>query len=319
MTDPEQDFEAYLQRRPVLPALDDTHEPPAALDEKVLAQARAAIQPTPSTDDNVTSLRETMRPMQRAPRWAVPVALAATILLCLSVVMNISLNRNEPSTEVVIPRAMVASAPTPHPPVVAEARGRAETRVQQFKQSLAETDTPVSGTRRSADTLARQSTQSPAGTSNAAPAPASGAMASANRAASVAPIVEGGASAEPRDEASDARTDLSAADKAVLMAKEAGAVAPEGTPAPEAERTASRQMAKKADMAPRATGSVTAAPPAAKPSGSAAGPQDDSQHPADPKVWLQQIDALRKAGKIGQADAEMRRFKAAFPNYTLPK
>ena len=47
MTDPEQDdvFEAYLKRRAVLPALDHELEPPAALDEAVLAKAREAIQP----------------------------------------------------------------------------------------------------------------------------------------------------------------------------------------------------------------------------------------------------------------------------------
>jgi hypothetical protein len=50
----------------------------------------------------------------------------------------------------------------------------------------------------------------------------------------------------------------------------------------------------------------------------AGGPQPDAaagRHPADPKAWLQQIDALRAAGKIEQADAEMRRFRAAFPGY----
>jgi hypothetical protein len=38
-------------------------------------------------------------------------------------------------------------------------------------------------------------------------------------------------------------------------------------------------------------------------------------HPQDPKVWLRQIDVLRAQGKTAQADAEMQRFRAAFPNY----
>ena len=81
----------------------------------------------------------------------------------------------------------------------------------------------------------------------------------------------------------------SAADKAVLMAKDAGVAAPQYTPAPEQERAAAsaRKAAKAAAVAP---------------------------HPADPKFWLQQIDALRAAGKTDQADAEMRRFNAAFPD-----
>jgi len=77
------------------------------------------------------------------------------------------------------------------------------------------------------------------------------------------------------------------------MAKETGVAAPQYTPAPEPERAAAsaRKAAKAAMVAP---------------------------HPADPKVWLQQIAALRAAGKSDQADAEMRRFKAAFPDYRAP-
>jgi hypothetical protein len=38
-------------------------------------------------------------------------------------------------------------------------------------------------------------------------------------------------------------------------------------------------------------------------------------HPQDPKTWLEQIAALRAEGKTAQADAEMQRFRAAFPAY----
>src|ERR1700760_4432549 len=108
MTDPEQDevFEAYLQRRPVLPAPDDKIEPPAALDQLVLSQARDAIRPPAAP--------------QRPPRWAVPMALAAIVLLCLSIAINISLNTNRPK-EVILTEAKVVGAPAPHEPVVAEA------------------------------------------------------------------------------------------------------------------------------------------------------------------------------------------------------
>jgi hypothetical protein len=302
MTDPEQDevFEAYLKRRAVLPALDDKPEPPAALDQRVLNQAREAIQPG-----------ATKSPLQRPPRWAVPVALAATILLCLSVVMNISLNTNRrspniermtaaradvkasalsnataesdaaagvsarapardafaanngerresisgdiPSHEVVLPRAKVAGAPAPHAPVVAEAAAPA----------------------------------SPGGASGAlADSKRSAAMASANSVAPVPPAEPGG----PANATGEANSS-SAADKAVVMAKNAGVAAPQYTPAPEQERAAASARKAAAAVAP---------------------------HPADPKVWLQQIDALRAAGKADQADSEMRRFKAVFPDYGTP-
>ncbi|HEY2402255.1 MAG TPA: hypothetical protein VGI23_18010 [Steroidobacteraceae bacterium] len=389
MTDPEQDevFEAYLQRRPVLPTLDDPLEPPAALDHRVLNQAREAIQPGATTvagsrdtagvgggGGNTMSPGATKSPLQRPPRWAVPVALAATILLCLSVVMNISLNSNRrspniermtaaradvkasalanataesdaaagvsarspardafaanngerresisgdvPSHEVVLPRAKVAGAPAPHAPVVAEASAPASATGAPADSAPPAVDASRRNSNRnpaSADTPARQLTRSLAEASAPAAHPgsdstnaserksergladtagrASGAMASVNSGAAVQPAEPGGA-ANVTGGAVPVQSP-SAADKAVLMAKDAGVAAPQYTPAPEQERAAA--SARKADKA------AAVAP-----------------HPADPKIWLQQIDALRAAGKADQADAELRRFKATFPNYGTP-
>jgi len=241
MTDPERDeaFEAYLKRRSVLPdalSSDERLEPPAALDAIVLRKAREAIEAQGAPD-------QMKQQTQRPPRWAVPVALAATIMLCLSVVMNISLNtsrpaanlerdtaaRNDgdsggklresvsgdiPSHEVVLPEAKVVGSPAPHAPVVAE---QAE---------------------------------------GAPPAADEGRIAG-----------------------------RSATEKATMFAKRADASVP--------------------GAAPSATGV----------SQSAAG----GQHPSDPNDWLQQIEALRAAGKVGLADAEMRRFRAAFPGYAVKR
>jgi cytoskeletal protein RodZ len=65
----------------VLPNTVDKLSPPAELDERVLDAAREAIQAPRQANPG------------RPARWAVPVALAATILLCLSVVLNVALNR----------------------------------------------------------------------------------------------------------------------------------------------------------------------------------------------------------------------------------
>ena len=386
MTDPEQDevFEAYLKRRPVLPTLDDPLEPPAALDHRVLNQAREAIQPGATTvagssgrntagvggvSGNTMAPGATKSPLQRPPRWAVPVALAATILLCLSVVMNISLNSNRrspniermtaaradvkasalanataesdaaagvsarspasdafttnngerresisgdiPSHEVVLPRAKVAGAPAPHAPVIAEASAPAGASGAPADSAPAAADASMRNSDRdlkSTDAFARQSTRSLAQAS-APPGSAStnaserkserglgdtagraaGAMASANSVAPVRPAEPGG----PGNVSGGAvsANSPSAADKAVLMAKDAGVAAPQYTPAPEQERAAASARKAAKAVAP---------------------------HPTDPKVWLQQIDALRAAGKADQADAEMQRFKAAFPSYGTP-
>jgi hypothetical protein len=68
------DFDDFLKRRkPVFRSPDDMFEPPAELDRLVLRQAREAI--------------ETERPVRvfRNPRWATPMALAATLVLAFTV------------------------------------------------------------------------------------------------------------------------------------------------------------------------------------------------------------------------------------------
>jgi hypothetical protein len=37
-----------------------------------------------------------------------------------------------------------------------------------------------------------------------------------------------------------------------------------------------------------------------------------------PAVWLADISALRRAGRVTEADAEMRRFRSVYPNYLVP-
>jgi hypothetical protein len=146
-----------------------------------------------------------------------------------------------------------------------------------------------------------------------------------------------------------------AADKAVMMAKRAEVAAPEYTPAPEASRVAAgRAVAMREAVVARSDSAATnpdstkpettkpeaaeAAPvarqatqksAAGKPKAAVGAPVTKqttekstaaavAAHPADPKVWLQQINALRTAGKANQADTEMRRFKVAFPDYPIP-
>jgi hypothetical protein len=82
MTGPERDneFEAYLKRRARidrrLRSLDRL-EPPAELDRIIIARARQSIQGAPPV------------PLFRAPRWALPMGMAATILISLSVLLDL--------------------------------------------------------------------------------------------------------------------------------------------------------------------------------------------------------------------------------------
>jgi hypothetical protein len=38
----------------------------------------------------------------------------------------------------------------------------------------------------------------------------------------------------------------------------------------------------------------------------------------NPALWLQDINALRRAGRGSEAEAEMRRFRSAYPGYIVP-
>ncbi len=78
MTGPDDEFEDFLNRRkPVFRRPEDEmFEPPAELDRVVLRQAREAIKPP-----------EPMR-MFSAPRWSMPIALAATLVLAFTIIFR---------------------------------------------------------------------------------------------------------------------------------------------------------------------------------------------------------------------------------------
>jgi hypothetical protein len=78
MTGPDDEFEDFLKRRkPVFRRPDDEmFEPPAELDRVVLRQAREAIEP-----------EEPLRVFS-APRWSMPLALAATLLIAFAVIFK---------------------------------------------------------------------------------------------------------------------------------------------------------------------------------------------------------------------------------------
>lgn len=381
MTDPEQDeaFESYLKRRSVLPDAppDDRLEPPAALDAFVLTKAREAIKAQAAPDTG-------KQQMQRAPRWAVPVALAATIMLCLSVVINISLNTNRstqrltaarddgdrresvtggiPSREVILPEAKVAAAPAPRAPVVAEQQGLgASAPGPSARMAAAPSAAPSpppgapataapgageSGSRElkrtltASDGFARGTQAAPADASERAPAYAESASAPAadeprvvaRSAADKATVFGRRADASMRKDAPTAagaaattEASATAGDRATAAAAEGPSAAGAGTVARGALQSSdvgsqvdSRAAAADGTQVAAASGAQAdaagrAQAPAASRAQAAAA--DVPKHPADPKAWLRQIDALRAAGKNELADAEMGRFRAAFPGY----
>jgi hypothetical protein len=92
MTGPDDEFDDFLSRRkPVFRrSTEDPFEPPEELDRIVLRQARQAIEPD--------------RPerVYHGPRWGMPVALAATLLLVFTVVLHLGVQSKAPVPEVTV-------------------------------------------------------------------------------------------------------------------------------------------------------------------------------------------------------------------------
>ncbi|MGH8139468.1 MAG: hypothetical protein ACREVV_14935 [Steroidobacteraceae bacterium] len=100
----EDEFEAYLRHRSVLPGGvpgSQRLEPPEDLDAVVLRKAREAIR------------APARMPVYRAPRWALPVALAATILLSFSILLNVSVIARKPPGSLLDSAAKSSAAPAP--------------------------------------------------------------------------------------------------------------------------------------------------------------------------------------------------------------
>lgn len=114
MTEPseENDFEAFLKTRSMLrsPAAGTERlEPSAEVDQQILARASRAIR-----------ARAPVQPY-RAPRWALPAGLAATILLAIAIVVNVDFRGLRPARSVAQAPATAAPAAQPREPEAKEA------------------------------------------------------------------------------------------------------------------------------------------------------------------------------------------------------
>jgi hypothetical protein len=206
MTEPGDDFETFLKTRTVLPngmSDDDKLEPPKALDAIVLNEAREAI-------------RARQQP-NRTARWATPVALAATILLCLSIVLNVSLNTNRPTANLRRMSAATADKASPTPAAPASEEQRRE----NVEPAMPAPDEPVPANSYAAqktDALANRSGGQPAQTSSEAPSAADSATGKVSR------LADRSGTATPAPSAALGGAN-SAADKPTQLAGRSGGLA----------------------------------------------------------------------------------------------
>jgi len=111
------DFEDFLARRkPVFRRPEEGPlEPPAELDRIVLRRAREAIE------------SDRPEPMYHGPRWGMPVALAATLLVALTVVLHLGMPKKERVPEVTVQSVSQQREPAAAPAPSATAKSAAAT------------------------------------------------------------------------------------------------------------------------------------------------------------------------------------------------
>lgn len=282
MSDPINDkaFDEYLQRGSALSQQYRTmqdDEPPSHLDQQVLAQAEGALR------------AESIEKSRRWKRWSVPVALAASTLIAVSVVLESGMQREVTSSAPLGPTmtdeagpAEVATSTEPEvdSSAVDEAVGETQ-RSRDMSETLVHADTSV--------TTAAAPVEAPAFT----PDPA---IARKTERAAQAPMrVE----EERRGEQSTGVPGQTASESKV------------------AEPVADEYSISRASAPARAEAmrgqhsSVEVARPAA------AADQAQLQLVRDPTQWLAEIRELREAGRTEEADRQWKQFESAFPDYEV--
>jgi len=307
MSDSDQDdeFEAYLKRRARIDkgmkSLDRL-EPPADLDRIVIGKARKAIQ-------GASPLHT-----YRAPKWALPVGLAATILLSFAILLDLGVRakRNDASLQAAL----------------------TETSARASSQTRPEPASPKPQT---------TTMTSPAARTAAAPAvtlvPEAEQELSSEKARSRLARAEKAAKrARPEQEAADPKTGQeevvvnaqrrSAADSAFAAASPIAAVPSDAAVSSSAssldntvsgmESSINKPVAPASATAP-ASGATSAVLPAPAPPPSPSAPNTAKRDTLEPAAWLARIEKLRGSGQATQAESEMKRFRATYPDYPVPK
>jgi len=298
MSGPEQDqeLEDFLARRsPVYQRLSerDHAEPPPELDRLVAATAREAID------------KQTRVPIFRSSRWALPVALAATVVLSLAVVLNLGRNvltHNDAAAPVTAMKSEQAMEPRD------TTRPRESAPVVTADMAVA-SSTPAAAPSPSSEAPVPVLEAESAGANSATRRIANDALVAANPAALRRQSIP--ANAE-RDDA--IRGAVPTQDDAASVNATAAGNADDQTssgrirdePQPPVLSASTRGTAP--PVAPSAESAPTAR------DGSAPALTDEARR-ANPQAWLREIEQLRAAGKAAEAAREMAAFREAFPEH----
>ena len=308
MSDSEHDdeFEAYLKWR----ASGGTGrglEPPPELDRIIIGNARKAIQGAAPV------------PLYRAPRWALPVALAATIVISFVVALELGLRPKHQAVPAQEPvdTGIVADAPL-IPDVPAPAPAAQEIQTPAASSHVANTRRSASRTTVADSTGAPKASSPPQAVARlrlpAIPTNPWPPVATSN----APPATD--ATQQAADEKS--RTRLAR----VEVAEARSRVDPEapGEPAPSISNAEPNPSAA---SPPRVAYAAARPPTEATPSvvtleevvvvGPAPSHHGRADH-LDPATWVNEIEKLHSAGRTAEAEREIKRFRETYPAYPLP-
>jgi hypothetical protein len=320
MSDPEYDpeFEAYLRRRVHLDRRLHSLarlEPPEELDRIIIGKARQAIRPSPGV------------PHFRAPKWAVPLGMAACLFMSFSLILDVGLRQATRHDALSAPMVLEmtnpaaaqpegAPAPAPgleEPAALAERSHFTPVRSARPKIALSRA-IPMGQPHRAVAPVAAPP-PAPAVTTAAAAAPATDSYASSRdearfRAAELEPARGGGGYA-PIHLASQPREMETVVVVGYRLHEEgfSSAVAAPITSVQSLSAGAESRPELPIPDAPAASNLAGSASPAAE--------AERRAHP-DPKAWLDHIQKMQAVGLNGAAEQEMRLFRDAYPAYQLP-
>jgi hypothetical protein len=291
----------------------DKENPPAALDAAILAASRRAV-----------GARPTMA-AARLRRWALPISIAAVVVLTMSLTLRVQLERSDlesaepmPGVSAVPPAPQSRSADDKDAPRGAALESKGEMRATAKQNQPADVRAK-----------AKPAAESPAALESAPSISSAASVRGAGEREQSAPARKAMKTPPARTEAPQAAAPAAAARGFVqspparpAAPAEATATAPLGAAAvPGASRSdettgRARQAPAEADANVGRAASRMAVEDRIQPLAEKAGKADADLSPRD---WLERIARLRRDGRTQEADESLAAFRRRYPDYEIPK